>query len=370
MADDSDDEPKDSETVFKNKPYDESVTVHDSEEVARQYTPTPRVELRKDTAARKPQSKMYDESDDDIQTGMAPISQQKLKAVDSKMMSSAGKGPKPGHSNADESGSSEDDDDEDEDDDDDDDDDDEHGRIEGLYNPADYEHLVVSSEIKELFQYISRYATQNIELEYRLQPFIPDFIPAVGDIDAFIKIGRVDGKPDTLGLTVLDEPCAKQSDPHVLDLTLRSLTKQSNLKQVTVKSIDTSDNNRKALDNWIKSISDLHRTQPAPTVHYAKNMPEIDKLMEEWPPEFEELLKEISLPSAELDCELPQYADLVCGLLDIPVHKSRIQSLHLLFTLYAGFKNSQHFQAMAGDGQMGYNASTTADDFDADRLTI
>ena len=45
-------------------------------------------------------------------------------------LSSAGKGPKPGQLNADESGSSEEDDDED-DDDDDDDDDDEQGRIEG-----------------------------------------------------------------------------------------------------------------------------------------------------------------------------------------------------------------------------------------------
>jgi len=31
----------------------------------------------------------------------------------------------------------------------------------------------------------------------------------------------------------------------------------------------------------------------------------------------------------------------VAGLLDIPVHKSRIQSLHLLFTLFSEFKNSQ-----------------------------
>jgi Intraflagellar transport complex B protein 46 C terminal len=36
-----------------------------------------------------------------------------------------------------------------------------------------------------------RYATQNIDLDYRLQPFIPDFIPAVGDIDAFIKVVTV-----------------------------------------------------------------------------------------------------------------------------------------------------------------------------------
>ena len=32
------------------------------------------------------------------------------------------------------------------------------------------------------------YTPQSIELEHKLKPFIPDFIPAVGDIDAFIKV--------------------------------------------------------------------------------------------------------------------------------------------------------------------------------------
>ncbi len=27
-----------------------------------------------------------------------------------------------------------------------------------------------------------------IELEAKLKPFIPDFIPAIGDVDAFIKV--------------------------------------------------------------------------------------------------------------------------------------------------------------------------------------
>lgn len=27
-----------------------------------------------------------------------------------------------------------------------------------------------------------------IDLEHKLKPFIPDFIPAVGDIDAFLKV--------------------------------------------------------------------------------------------------------------------------------------------------------------------------------------
>lgn len=69
-------------------------------------------------------------------------------------------------------------------------------------------------------------------MDYKLRPFIPDFIPAVGDIDAFLKISRPDGKSDSIGLTVLDEPCAKQSEPAVLHLQLRAVAKQSSAKAV------------------------------------------------------------------------------------------------------------------------------------------
>lgn len=33
-----------------------------------------------------------------------------------------------------------------------------------------------------------RYTPESVELEHNLKPFIPDFIPAVGDIDAFLKV--------------------------------------------------------------------------------------------------------------------------------------------------------------------------------------
>ncbi|KAK2153568.1 hypothetical protein LSH36_292g01015 [Paralvinella palmiformis] len=89
-----------------------------------------------------------------------------------------------------------------------------------------------------------------------------------------------------------DEPCAKQTDPTVLDLHLRSISKETNLKQVKVKSIENAEKDPKAIDNWIQSIGDLHRSKPPPNVHYTKNMPDIETLMQEWPPEFEELLKE------------------------------------------------------------------------------
>jgi intraflagellar transport protein 46 len=41
-----------------------------------------------------------------------------------------------------------------------------------------------------------------------------------------MKVPRPDGKQDSLGLTVLDEPSSKQSDPHVLGLQFRYTSKQ------------------------------------------------------------------------------------------------------------------------------------------------
>ena len=36
--------------------------------------------------------------------------------------------------------------------------------------------------------FLLRYTPQAIDLEHKLKPFNPDFIPAVGDIDAFLKV--------------------------------------------------------------------------------------------------------------------------------------------------------------------------------------
>ncbi|XP_072210973.1 intraflagellar transport protein 46 homolog isoform X2 [Excalfactoria chinensis] len=247
-----------------------------------------------------------------------------------------------------------------EDDDDDDDDDDEDSSesdsedseergapLEGDYNLADYDYLPVSPEIKELFEYIRRYTPKTIEIEHKLQPFIPDFIPAVGDIDAFLKVPRPDGKPDNLGLLVLDEPSTKQSDPTVLSLWLTENSKQHNITQIKVKSVENAEKNPKAIDNWIENISELHRCKPPATVHYSRPMPDIETLMQEWSPEFEELLGKVGLPTAEMNCDLAEYVDMICAILDIPVYKSWIQPLHVLFTLYLEFKNSQHFKPLA-----------------------
>ncbi|GAB1294132.1 Intraflagellar transport protein 46 homolog [Apodemus speciosus] len=266
--------------IVENQTYDERLEINDSEEVASISTPTPGHQA----------ATMADNSSDEYEED------NKEKKKPSQLT------PQQGFSENDD----DDDDDSSETDSDDDDDDEEHGApLEGAYDPADYEHLPVSAEIKELFEYISRYTPQLIDLDHKLKPFIPDFIPAVGDIDAFLK------------------------------------------QHMKVKSLEDAEKNPKAIDTWIESISELHRSKPPATVHYTRPMPDIDTLMQEWSPEFEELLGKVSLPTVEIDCSLAEYIDMICALLDIPFYKSRIQSLHLLFSLYSEFKNSQHFKALA-----------------------
>ncbi|KAG6971184.1 hypothetical protein JG688_00004535 [Phytophthora aleatoria] len=215
----------------------------------------------------------------------------------------------------------------------------------GGYKESDYAHLKVSHEIRELFQYIGRFKAQEIELETRLKCFIPEYIPAVGDMDAFLKVPRPDGQPDQLGLKMLDEPSLSQSDATVLDLQLRSTSKKKH-GDIVVRSIENAEKAPRDIDRWIKSIADLHRTKPPPQVHYTKIMPDIESLMQVWPEEFEELLSKTTLPGADLDMGLEQYVRVICALLDIPVHKNVYESLHVLFTLYLEFSSNQHFMPL------------------------
>lgn len=41
------------------------------------------------------------------------------------------------------------------------------------------------------------------ELDTRLKAFVPDYIPAIGEVDAFLKMPRPDGEPEVLGLHVV-----------------------------------------------------------------------------------------------------------------------------------------------------------------------
>lgn len=338
------DNSSDKAALILNQHYDESLEVHDSEEVASEYSPSPR---KTPPGASNPglqrlqnlqgitQQPSPDDDNSEFELNEPKAPQSSKLSQDSNQNSYT-------EGDSDDSDSSTDDDEN-------------IAALEGAYDPQDYEQLQVSQEVKELFQYITRYTPQTIELEHKLRPFIPDYIPAVGDIDAFIKVSRPDNKDINLGLTVLDEPAAKQSDPTVLDLELRSISKMTGIKAMQVRSVENAHKNPKAIQKWIESMEELHRSKPPQNVHYTKSMPDIEQLMQEWPPEFEAMLANTELASGDLDCDLQTYTDVICNILDIPVHKSRIESLHVLFSLFMEFKNSQHFQMNTTNEENGEN---------------
>ena len=141
--------------------------------------------------------------------------------------------------------------------------------VEGAYDPREFDHLNVEPDVSQLFLYIQKYQSQTIILDYKLKPFIPDFIPAVGDIDAFLAVAPPESSEDlsvaNIGLTVLAEPMAAQSDPSVLDLQLRAVTKQIGGRVAArSKKVAGGEAANKELEKWIRDISDLHRSQTLP----------------------------------------------------------------------------------------------------------
>ena len=76
----------------------------------------------------------------------------------------------------------------------------------------------MASDVKDLFEYITRYKPQKIDLDTKLKPFIPDYVPAVGEVDAFLKMPKPDGSKEDLGVAQLDEPALNCKDKTVLEL--------------------------------------------------------------------------------------------------------------------------------------------------------
>jgi intraflagellar transport protein 46 len=182
-----------------------------------------------------------------------------------------------------------------------------------------------------------------------MKPFIPSYIPSIGDIDAFLKVPRPDNLPEELGLEVLDEPTITGKDPYVFALELSRSSNKPSSAQVNIKTLEDAEKNPRQIQDWIDSIGNLHKDRLSASVAYSKPMPDIESLMQEWPEKIESLLKEVSLPDEKIDMPIDKYAKLVCNMLDIPVQnlnngKGIIEALHVLFTLYSGVKDNQIFK--------------------------
>ena len=185
-------------------------------------------------------------------------------------------------------------------------------------------------------------------MDTKLKPFIPEYIPAVGEVDAFLKMPKPDGNKEDLGIVVLDEPALNHEDKTVLELKYVQSKNVVRAAPMDIDSIENADKKPKEISRWVNSVQDLHKSRPPPTVNYTKNMPDFDALMEEWNPQMEQALRQIPFPGPEIDMHVSDYARLVCSMVDIPVHKLQnnkpvVESLHVLFTLFSEFRQNQHF---------------------------
>lgn len=189
-----------------------------------------------------------------------------------------------------------------------------------------------------------------MDIDTKLKPFVPEFLPAVGEVDAFLKIPRPDGKEEALGLERIDEPALNQSKRSYLDLLIREFYKgkvRSDNKEV--HSIENPHKNPKLVNGWISDVEEIHKRRVAPSVFYSRKMPEINALMQPWDSDVEQAMSKVRLKDSDLPLQTTELAQIACNVFDIPVHdaadkKSLIESLHVLFSLYSAFAVNDHFQ--------------------------
>lgn len=71
-----------------------------------------------------------------------------------------------------------------------------------LFNKINKVLIQIVEELKILFAYVERFKPQDINIGTSLKPFYPQYMPALGSVDEFIKVSRPDGEFNKLGLKV------------------------------------------------------------------------------------------------------------------------------------------------------------------------
>ena len=129
-----------------------------------------------------------------------------------------------------------------------------------------------------------------------MKPFIPNYMPSVGEVDAFMKPSRPDNAYEELGLSALDEPNITGIDPHIFSIELSIRLKTKGNVNMNIKSLDNANKNPKQIQNWIEQIGNLHKEKMSSNVNYSKHMPGIESLIQVWPEKVESTLRETPFP--------------------------------------------------------------------------
>ena len=208
-------------------------------------------------------------------------------------------------------------------------------------------NAATTPELSQVFSLISKFQPPPLDISPHYKPFLPELVPSIGAIDAFIKVPRPDGEQHPLGLTILDEPTIGCANPQILRMQLREkfnvVNSSTNEGDGYIGYIEDPEKNPKSLTSFLESYDDISRNRAAPNMVYSYKMPDMEELMEFWPEELEKAFDSLPLPNADLDLSTEEYIKVICAMLDIPVKGNIVESLHVLFSLYQQFKGNAFF---------------------------
>ncbi|XP_002003677.2 intraflagellar transport protein 46 homolog [Drosophila mojavensis] len=223
--------------------------------------------------------------------------------------------------------------------------------------PDKWEQLPLQPELKELFPYILKYTPQTIDTPYHLQPFVPEFVPAVGDVDAMLKVQapallqpqaprqrELDEQLQRLGLELLDEPSGAQSEPSLLNMKLRSVlsgSRAGNSRHAarSATQVPTA-KTAKDIEKWIAEVEQVHMTQ---SMYDAQPRKDIDALLENWPRSFgtpasKEAVDEAYRACLQQQISLVDYVRTLCEHFGVEgpleTQSDYIHNIQTLFALY------------------------------------
>ncbi len=108
-----------------------------------------------------------------------------------------------------------------------------------FYDLEQFGDLNLDNEGKSLLNVMKKFQPDNniLRLDTKIKPFIPNFIPSIGEVDAFIKLNRPDNKIEELGLDLIDEPTYNGIDPSVFSLELSYKLKSHIPENFIIKNI-------------------------------------------------------------------------------------------------------------------------------------
>lgn len=87
-----------------------------------------------------------------------------------------------------------------------------------------------------------------------MKPFVPEYIPCVGEVDAFLKMPKPDGTKEDLGITILDEPAMNQGDKTVIEMRYIQEKNVVKATPMNIESIELADKKPKEIARWINNV--------------------------------------------------------------------------------------------------------------------